>query len=191
MITRRELANALGRRGLADWVLLERAQELASVDEHTRVERSERRVLWQLTVHVDTPAGRGSAHVTIDAVDGSATAAVDQAVALAQSSTGPAWLSRPLAAPARVKLDDPALAKRPPAEIVGELVKQLPRPVDVSARVSLQREQVNVVARQGFRTEWSSTLLLVDALAIAGQRSLVIARDARRESRVPSKWGEV
>src|SRR5688572_18249856 len=125
VITRRELADALGRRGLADWVLIERAQDLASIDDQTRVRRVERRVVWQLTVHFDSPAGRGSAQVTIDAVDGTASAAVDQAVALAQSSIGPAWISRPLAAPARVKLDDATIAKRAPIDVATEIVNKL------------------------------------------------------------------
>ena len=182
MITRRELASVLGRRGLADWVLIERAQDVATIDGHARVRRVERRVLWQLTVHFDTPAGRGSAQVTIDAVDGTADAVVDQAVALAQSSIGPAWISRPLAAPARVKLDDAAIAKREPIDVAADIIKRLPRSPSVTARASVLREQVDVTARQGFRTEWTATLLRVDALAIAAQRSLIVTREARQLS---------
>jgi hypothetical protein len=180
VITGPDLANELVLRGLAEWVVIERAQELASLDEHARVRRREHRVLWQLTVHVDTPAGRGSAHLVIDAAAGSASAAVDQAVALARASVGPAWISRPLAAPARVKLEDPALATGDLADAVRELVDKLPRPVGVTARASLLRERVDVVARQGFHTEWTATLARVDALAIAGRRSLAITREARQ-----------
>ena len=182
MITRRELARTLAQSDVADWVVIERAQDLASLDEHTRVRRAAKRTLFQLTVHADSPAGRGSAHVTFDAVDGAATAAVEQAIALARSSTGPAWLSRPLAAPARVKLEDTELAEREPLDVVAEIVKTLPRPTELGARVSLLREQVEVVARQGFHTGWRATLLRADALVIAGQRSLAVARAARLRS---------
>ncbi len=180
MITRRELARALTRSDVADWVVIERAQDLASIDEHARVRRAQQRTVFQLTVHVDSPAGRGSAHVTFGAVDGSATAAVDQAIAIARSSTGPAWLSRPLAAPARVKLEDTELAERDPLDVVAEIVKTLPRPTELGAR--LLREQVEVVARQGFHTGWRATLLRADALGVAGQRSVAVSREARLRS---------
>jgi predicted Zn-dependent protease len=182
VITRRELLNVLGRRRLADWVLVEREQDLASVDEHTRVKRAERRVLWQLTVHFDSPAGRGSSYVTIDAVDGAADAAVDQAIALAQASIGPAWLSRSLAAPARVKLEDASLEKRTTIDISAGIAKNVARPADVSARVSVLRENVNLVARQGLRTAWTATLLRADALVISGKHSLLVEREARQLS---------
>lgn len=182
MIRRRELASLLGRRRVADWVVIERAQEIASVDERARIRRVEKRTLFQITVHVDSPAGRGSAHTTIDAVDGTAEAAIEQVISAAQASIGPAWISRPLAAPARVQLADEALAGRDPLEVVTELATTLPRPVDASARVSLVREQVDVVARQGFRTTWTATLLRGEALVAAGEHSLAIAREARLRS---------
>ncbi|HEX5059382.1 MAG TPA: hypothetical protein VFV99_08485, partial [Kofleriaceae bacterium] len=182
VITRRELASTLARRGLADWVVVERTQDLASIDERTKVKRVERRVVWCVTVHFDSPQGRGSAHVTVDAVDGAASAAVEQAVALAQSSIGPAWISRPLAAPARVKLEDTSLAKQAPVDIAADVLKKLARPTAVAARATVLREHVSVVARQGFHTEWTATLLSCDALVAANQRSLLIARGARQRS---------
>ncbi len=182
MITRRELASALARQGLSDWVVIERAQDIARIDEAGRSRRVERRVVWQVTAHLDTPAGRGSAHVTIDAVDGSASAAIEQVVALARSSIGPAWISRPLAAPARVKLDDSSLAKQAPLDIAVDIANKLQRPADVSARVTVLREDVNVVGRQGFRTSWAATLLSCEALISTGQRSLVITREARQRA---------
>jgi predicted Zn-dependent protease len=182
VISRGELANQLGRRGLADWVLIEREQELACVDEQTKLRRVERRVLWQVTVHFDSPAGRGSAHVTIDAVDGNPSAAVDQAVALAQSSIGPAWISRPLSAPARVNLEDGKLAQRAPIDIAKDVLAELKRPTDVSARATVLRERVNVTARQGFRTEWNATLLRCEALVSTGKHSLAVTRAARQKT---------
>lgn len=145
MIDRRKLLRALDRRGVADWTLVERAQEVAisTGDLH----RTEKRTKWQLTVHHDSPQGRGSAHVTIDSVDGDAAPIVDQAVALAVSSTGPAWQSSPLAAPARVKLADELLLE-------GDLVAKLG-----AEPMSLMREQVRVAMRGGLRTEWTATLV--------------------------------
>jgi predicted Zn-dependent protease len=181
VITRRNLASALAGHGVSDWVVIERAQDVASIDEAARTKRVESRTVWQVTVHVDSPAGRGSAHVRIDAVDGTASAAAEQAVALARSSIGPAWISRPLAAPARVKLDDVALARQPPLDVATDIVKKLQRP-DVSARVSVLRERVNVVGRQGFRTAWTATLLSCQALVTSSQRSLVVTREARQRA---------
>src|SRR5687767_10437392 len=135
VITRRELASALSRRGIADWVLIERDQEHASIDERLRTRRVEKRLLWQVTVHVDTPQGRGSAHTTIDAVDGLASAVIDQTIALAQNSLGPAWIQRPLAAPARVKLEDLSVAKLPVLDVAADIAKKLKRTGDVTARV--------------------------------------------------------
>lgn len=180
MITRRDLVNALGRHGVADWVVLERAQDRATIDEAARVHRAERRLLWQVTVHVDSPAGRGSAHVTIDAVDGAPAAMIDQAVALADSSIGPVWLSRPLAAPARVALDDSTLAEQHPSDVVADLLKRLKRPATVSARATMLREHVEVVARQGFHTQWDATQLSLHALVATSAHALVVERHARQ-----------
>jgi hypothetical protein len=145
VIDRRRLLRALDRRDVADWTLVERAQEfaIATADLH----RSEQRTKWQLTLHHDSPQGRGSAHVTIDSIDGDAVLIVEQAIALAISSTGPAWQSSPLAAPARVKLADETLLE-------GDLLAKLG-----SEPISTMREQVRVAMRGGLRTEWTATLV--------------------------------
>jgi hypothetical protein len=145
MIDRRRLLRALDRRDVADWTLVERAQEVAISTGELR--RTELRTKWQLTLHHDSPQGRGSAHVTIDSIDGDATVIVEQAVALAISSTGPAWHSSPLAAPARVKLADETLLK-------GDLLAKMG-----SDPISIMREQVRVAMRGGLRTEWTATLV--------------------------------
>lgn len=179
MIDRRELLRVLDVIRLADWVLVERTRDIGSVDERTRLRRTERRLLWTLTVHHDSPAGRGSAHVTIDAVDENAEAVVEQVAAVARASIGPTWLSRPLAAPARIKLADPVLAKREPVDVATELVKKLSRPADVTASATITRDQVFLVTRGGLHTDWSETSYRVDLLTTVGQRSLVISREAR------------
>ncbi len=180
MITLRELANQLGRRKLADGAVIEREQEVATIDENVKLRRVERRIVWQVTVHYDSPSGRGSAYVVVDAVDGNAMAIVDQIVALAQSSIGPAWISRPLAAPARVKRADDTLGGRAPLEVAADIAKSLLRPAHVAATISMLREQVRVVGRQEFHTEWAATLLRGDALVVAGKQSLLVGREARQ-----------
>ena len=103
MIDVRSLARALVRRGASAWTIVERDQRIATVD--AEVARSEQRTRWQLTVHVDTPGGRGTAHVRLDATAGSADAVAEQAISLAHAGLGPAVTSPPPAAPARVDLD--------------------------------------------------------------------------------------
>jgi len=179
MIDRRTLVGALEVSRLADWVIVERRREIGSVDERTRLRRTEARQLWTLTVHHDSPAGRGSAHITVDAVDENAEAVVDQVAALARASIGPTWLSRPLAAPARVRVEDPALAKREPLDAASELVKRLVRPTEVVATATITRDHVYLDTRAGLHAEWTETLYRAELLAIAGARSVVLSRDAR------------
>lgn len=145
MIDRRKLLRALVRRGVADWTLVERAQEVAISTGDLR--RTEKRTKFQLTVHHDSPQGRGSAHVAIDSVDADASVIVEQAIALAVSSTGPAWHSSPLAAPARVKLADDTLLK---GDLIGNLGAE---------PMSITREHVFVAMRGGLHTEWTATLV--------------------------------
>ncbi len=185
MIDRRELARALGRANLADWAVIQRDQELAVVDEAAPgVRRAEHRTRWQLTVRVDTPTGRGSALVEIDALDGDPAKVVDDAIVLAEAAIGPAWATIPPAAPARVELSDPALATLDPIAIGEAVLHDIVRPQ--AARVvgcaTILREQVAVLARQGFRTEWAATLLRVALGVAVDERSLAITREARLRS---------
>ena len=179
MIDRRDLARALDRRGAADWVVIDRDQELAIVDEASGLRRVERRSRWQLTAHVDTANGRGSAHVTFDASEGNAEAIAKQAIDQARATIGPAWASTPMAAPAKVALIDDT---RDAIAIADALVHAAKRPpgATVTARASCLHEHVTAMARAGFQTTWSAALLRVDALVAAGERSLRVAREARR-----------
>lgn len=180
MIRRRDLVRALGDHGLADWILVEREQDVAIADAQLR--RAERWLRWQLTVHHDSPTGRGSAHVALDAADGDAGEVVAQAVELAKTSAGTPWVTRPPSAPARVTLVDPGLAKGNLVEAASALVQTVDRPADttVDARAEILRERVNVVTRQGLRTEWSATRVRVDATVANGDALLVVTREARR-----------
>jgi hypothetical protein len=91
-------------------------------------------------------------------------------------------VSSPLSAPARVKLEDLTLAKHAPLDIASEIIAKLTRPTDVAARATVMREQVQVAGRQGFRTEWTATLLACEALVRTTQHSLVVARQARQRA---------
>ncbi|MEO6775884.1 MAG: metallopeptidase TldD-related protein [Kofleriaceae bacterium] len=180
MIDRRSLVRALGREELADWVVIERDQELAAIAD--QVHRTEQRTRWQLTLHVDTPAGRGTAHVALDANEGDPDKVIEQAAVLARLSVGPAWATIPPAAPARVELTDPVLATGDPLAAAAAILRQLPRRpgAGIDARVTLLRERVTVQARQSFHTEWSATLARVDALVTQGAHAIAVAREARR-----------
>jgi predicted Zn-dependent protease len=173
VIQLRDLARALGRRGASAWVIVERDQRLAGIDEEGTT-RSEQRTRWQLAVHVDSPAGRGSARVLLDAVDGSADAVAAQAIELARAGIGPAWTSPPPAAPARVDLDDGSL--RDP--LAGARAA-LPYRAGVTAAATALREQVTVMTHAGFHKSWAATRVRVDAIVTAADRSLAIARESR------------
>ncbi|MEP6861795.1 MAG: metallopeptidase TldD-related protein [Deltaproteobacteria bacterium] len=185
MIDRRSLVRALGHEDLADWVVIQRDQELAVVDDDN-VQRTEQRSRWQLTLHADTPAGRGTAHLAIDANEQDPDKLVAEAAILARLSAGPAWATIPPAAPARVELADPTLATGEPiaaALLIAKLVPRRPGAV-IRARVSVLRESVSVQARQSFHTEWSATLARIEALVTQGAHGLSVVREARRSDQL-------
>ena len=71
--------------------------------------------------------------------------------------SGPAWISRPLAAPARVELEDPTLAEREPLEVAAEIVQagSTRRRECDRARASNGRARAgHRASRGGLRTEW-------------------------------------
>lgn len=184
MIDRKSLARSLGHQDLADWVIVERDQELAVVELDMR--REEQRTRWQLTVHADTPDGRGSAHVTIDANEGDPDRLVEQAATLARLSVGPAWSTIPQAAPARVELVDPALASAELLTAADAIVRLVPRRpgANIAPRITVLREQVTMATKQGFHAAWSATLARVDALVTATEHTLQIFREARHTDRL-------
>jgi predicted Zn-dependent protease len=188
MIERYQLQHALERRGVSEWVVIERDQELALYgDDGEPLRRAEHRTRWQLTVHEDLAphgsklAGRGSAHLAIDATAGDPETVVDQAVALARASFGPGWLSTPQAAPARVKLIDEQLASEPLA--VAEVLRRGVRPlagITVTGTASMLREQVYALARGGFQAQWLAALARVELLVASDTHALAITREARQ-----------
>jgi predicted Zn-dependent protease len=201
VIDRRALARELDDRKVADWVIIERDQELGVVDETAArlggaagraqvpavtdgartIQRAERRTRWQLVVHADTPAGRGTAHVAIDAFEGDPSTIVDQALELAEASVGPAWETIPAAAPARVELADPALLAVDPLTAAGTVFRVARPPgATIAGRATVVREHVHVTARQGLHTEWQATRVQAELLVTTGARSLEISRAARR-----------
>ena len=181
MIDRGALQHALERRGVTDWTIVDRDQELALVDEAAHLRRAERRRRWQIVVHVDQPKGRGSAHLTVDAVDGNPEWLVEQAVTLANSSLGPAWTSTPSAAPARVALLDDRFAKLAALDAAAEALRAVrPSGAAVTASARYLREHVNAVSRGGFHTMWQAGLVEIDALVATADHAIAISRSARR-----------
>ena len=182
MINRRELVRALERRRVSDWVVIERAQELALADEARGLQRRERRTRTTVIVHQDVPSGRGSARLELAAQEGSAADLVEQAVALASAAVAPSWTSVAPAAPARVTVADEALVKANLAEAAAAVLRSLRRPegAAVSAAVEVLREQVAMESSGGARARWTASHLHADALVTASDRSLALSRDARR-----------
>ncbi len=182
MINRRELVRALERRKVSDWVVIERAQELALADEARALGRREARTRATLIVHQDMPSGRGTARLELAAPVGSAGDLVDQALALAAAAVAPGWKSGAPAAPAKVDVLDGALAKADLAEAAAAALGELRRPrgAAVSARLELLREQVTVQTGAGLTARWTASHVRAGALIAAAERSLTLARDARR-----------
>ncbi len=183
VIDRRGLLRALGDRPLADWVLIEHDEQLAAVDEAAPgSERGEQRQRWDLTVHIDAARGRGSARLELQTGSGLADNIVDQAIALANASVGPAWSTSPPAAPAKVALLDPALARAELGEVAKVMLHDLKRPpgAAVVAAATVSREHVLVITKQGALAQWVASLAHADATIAVGDRSLEVSRDARR-----------
>ena len=182
MITLRQLVAALTRRDVSDWVVIERAQELAALDEARSLRRNDSRTRWTIIVHHDVPHGRGSARLDLGSLDGSANDVVTQALSLAEAAIGRAWQSTSPAAPAKVALLDPLLDKANLEAVASELVATAHRPEGATVAILLEllRERVVVHARSGFRTTWTASSLRAESLVTVGEHSLEIARDARR-----------
>ncbi|HET9626547.1 MAG TPA: metallopeptidase TldD-related protein [Kofleriaceae bacterium] len=184
MITRDQLAARLARRNLAAWSLVERAQELATVDEQRAVARHERHTRLTVIVHLDVPTGRGSARLDLDPIDAEPDDVIDQAIALATAAVGPAWFSAPPAAPARVDVGDPGLVQRELDTAARNTLLAIHRPpaLAVTARVELLREVVSVDTSAGFHVSWPATLARASAVVRAPTRDLAITlvRQSRR-----------
>jgi predicted Zn-dependent protease len=180
VIDRGALVRALsGRRTVADWLVVERDVDTASVDGSRR--RRDRRVTWTVIAHVDVPQGRGSARLELGSIDGSPDEAIDNLVALANAAVGPAWASVPPAAPAKVVLLDPALAT---ADLGDAAVAIAKRVAALAIEIEVTREKVAVEARSGFRTSWTASLIRGRALVAAGERSLDVMRESRRADKL-------
>lgn len=186
MITRRDLVRALLRRSVADWIVLEHAQELGVADDTHDLRRREHRTRSTVIIHHDVPRGRGSARLEItSSSDGDALGLVDEAISLAATTVGPAWKTAPPAAPAQVRVLDPALAERDLVEAAAAIargVRMRGSGSSVSVAATVLRERITVQAKSGFHDEWLASQLRVEGLVIAAERSLEIVREARRIS---------
>ena len=178
MITWRDLIRAVSReRRVADWVVIERVADVHVVDQFRQVTRRELRSSFTVVLHVDSALGRGSARITVDAGQSTATAVAARALSLATTAVGPGWRSVPPAAPARITVEDREL----PADL-GEAARPLVALASdtVRVRAEISREQAAIQAKSGFHEEWPSTQLRLEALVSDGQRSLELVREARR-----------
>ena len=182
MISRRSLAAELTARKIADWVVIERAQELATIAEDRPLRRTEQRMRWTVIVHHDVARGRGTARLELGTREGNPREIVDQAVSLANAAIGPPWQSTPAAAPAKVNVLDATLDKAILADVAAEIVARARRPSGTTVQLGLElvREHVSVQAESGFHTAWTATNLSANALVALGDHSLPVARTARR-----------
>jgi len=181
VITRRALMSALSSRRIAEWVVVERAQEIAIADEVRPLQRSDVRSRFTIVVHHDVTRGRGSAKIELASLYGDASDVADQAIALAEAAIGPTWRSTPPAAPAKVSLLDPTLERVPLGPVASAFLRTTVRPpgATVSAAIEIMRERVTVNASSGFHTGWTATATNASALIAIGGRSLEVTREAR------------
>ncbi len=184
MISRRALVSALQARRIADWVVIERAQELATIAEDRALRRTEERMRWTVIVHHDVPRGRGTARLELGTRQGNAAEIVEQAISLASAAIGPAWASTPAAAPAKVTLLDRSLEKANLADVAAEILHGAKRPAGSVVQLGLEvlRERVSVQAESGFHTAWTATNLSAEGLIALGDHSLEVTREARRRT---------
>lgn len=182
MITRRSLIDALTRRKVSEWSVVERGQDSAVADEARPLRRRDLRTRFTVVVHHDVTRGRGTAKLEIGSLHGEALEIIDQALHLATAAVGPSWHSTPPAAPAKVALLDTVLEKADLADVASKLLTSLPRPpaAAVTASIEVLRERVTVNASSGFHTGWIASALRARALVAVGNRSLEITREARR-----------
>jgi len=183
MITRRDLARALARRNVSDWLVVERTQELAIADAARGTQRRETRHRMTLLVHHDESRGRGSARLELAGLDVDANAVVEQAIDLATAAIGPSWKSVATAAPAKVDLVDPQLPKRKLDDVAASLARRVGRVAGVTAdlRAEVMLEQVTTASRAGLTARWAASRFHADVMVSDGERSLAIARTARLE----------
>ncbi len=175
------LVRELSRRATSDWTVIERRTESATVDEASGVQRREQRSRWVLIVHDDTPDGRGTARLELGAFDGTIEQLVDQAQRLARAAIGPAWVTRPPSAPAKIAMFDRALGGVELVDAAQDVLREMKRPRDVAitARAEVSRTDVTVRTAKGLRATWAESLYRAGALVVANDRSLEIVRTAR------------
>lgn len=182
MISRRALVSALNARKVADWVVVERAQDLASISEERATRRTEIRMRWSVLVHHDMPRGRGTARIELTTRQAEAKEVVDQAISLASAAIGPPWVSTPSAAPAKVTVIDPALERADLDAVAAEISATAKRPAGTTVQlgIALLRERITVQAASGFQASWFASEVRAEGLVVVGDHSVEIAREARR-----------
>ncbi|HMG53419.1 MAG TPA: hypothetical protein VK601_08050, partial [Kofleriaceae bacterium] len=86
-----DLVQHLSQRSSSAWSVVERVQDIAFAADPPARQRRDHRTRLTLIVHQDVPRGRGSARLDLHPLDGSPGDVVDQAIALALATIGPAW----------------------------------------------------------------------------------------------------
>lgn len=188
MISRRALVGALSSRKVADWIVVERNQELAHASD-APLQRTEQRTRWSLIVHHDVPRGRGTARLELGTRQGDAKDVVEQALALASAAIGPPWTTPTPAAPAKVAVGDDTLAKADLAAVASAILKTAKRPAGagVQLAIDVMRERVTVQGQSGFHAGWVATQLAFHALVALGDHSLDVAREERRRAELETQ----
>ena len=140
---------------------------------------------YRAIVHRDVPAGRGSAVLELDAgASGELAGAVGDAVERALATIGPAWKSPPPAAPARVVVADPSIAR--PTELAEELARAIAAAAAaagadlVAAEVEVVRQTITLATSRGLDAAWPETELTARVELARGGRRAVVTRRARQ-----------
>lgn len=181
MIRTRDLIQRLTRRDPGAWIIVERVTDTAIASD-TAAQRHDHHTRLSLIVHHDTPRGRGTAHLDLTATPGTADDLVDHAIALADLATGPAWISTPPAAAAKIALADDDLLQRDLDSAAVATLARVRRPANVTTTVALtlEREQTTLTSSSGFHATWVATTLHADALLATPSHHLAVTRRARR-----------
>jgi predicted Zn-dependent protease len=186
--TLRELTAALAARGAAsEWVAVERRRRIGTTERGALVRDDEQRTL-SAVLHRDTITGRGSARFALDSDMRSLDSVVDDALTRAAGAVGPAWRMAAAAAPARVRIADPALERGAASTLAGEVAAEA---TAIAGELGLAveritaevvREDVALATSQGIEMRWRATEATVRAVVASGTRVREVAVGARRRT---------
>jgi hypothetical protein len=176
------ITGELLRRKRSDWSAIERVirRGVARLDGLRRRDDDRR---LRLVVHRDVGRGRGTGVIELAGDRGDdAVAIVDDAEARAIAMIGPAWITPPPAAPARVEVEDPALAEAALDAVAARALRGLVGAVD--AEVVVEHHAVRLAtgstAGKGLAVKWAETRVAIQAVIENRGRTGELAAEARR-----------